>query len=676
MSVRVGFDIGGTFTDIFIYQTSSGEIIQHKVPTTPDDFSLGVIDGIREACESEEINPGDISYLSHGTTISTNALLEEQGVETGLITTKGFRDIPRIGREKRKETYNYSPEKVPAFVERRRCLGVDERISGGGEVLTPIDRTEVERVTDQLLDSGVEAIAVSLLNAYVNDQHERVVKDVVEEMTNLPVSISSEIMPEIQEYERTLTTLMNAYTAPLTNEYIDDLVAKLGSIDVDVIPYIMQSNGGLMSPNQINARSVRLINSGPAAGVIGAKKVAESMGFDDVITLDMGGTSADSCLIREGEIKTSTKGEINDIPLLFPQIDIRTIGAGGGSIAWVNDAGVLKVGPKSSGADPGPACYGRGGTRPTVTDAALLLGYFSTDHQLGGGITLDESAAREAIESLGESFNRDAVSLAEGIIEIAIVHLKQAIRLVTVEEGYDPRDFVLVCYGGAGPLFATQLAEELGIENVLIPVAPGVLSANGLLLADKEFDFSLTRTLPFSRLDGGTVEGIVDELAGNARSELGVSNEEDVEFDYAVDVRYRGQSFTITIDVPDDGAEAVDDVLRETFERRYEDIYDHSFPDKELEAVTWRLTVVDEIDDIEVVPADADHSIADAKKGFRDVISDGTPVEYAVFDRVKLPPNSSIAGPMIIEESEATTVVGEAGTVQVDDRGNLLVTLR
>lgn len=670
MAYKLGFDIGGTFTDIFSIDAETGDIIQEKVPTTPEDFEQGVINGIEKVCSEHDVAPSDLAHLSHGTTVATNALIEREGAKTGLVTTRGFRDALAIGREKRTDIYNYSPSKPPSFVDRTHRIGVDGRLDAEGEQLNPLDEDDVRAAIEHFSDSDVESIAVSLLHAYRNDDHERRVQEIIEQESDYPVSLSSEVMPEIKEYERTLMTTINAYVGPLVDEYIRDLKSGLDDLGIEEELHIMQANGGVVTPENIQGRNLQLINSGPAAGVLGAKRYAGENAIDDVITLDMGGTSADTCVVRDGEIETTTEGYIDEIELLFPQVDVRTVGAGGGSIAWLDEADVLKVGPRSAGAQPGPACYGRGGTEPTVTDAALYLGYLNPDYFLGGEMSLDVAAAEDALKTLSDALGRDATAIAEGILDIVTTNMTQAIRLVTVEKGYDPRDFTLTCYGGAGPLFATLLADSLDIGTTLIPAAPGVLSASGLLNADERFDFSTSAPIVLDEAEPSVVQTIYDELETDAAAVAG----EKFTSARSVDMRYQGQTFQLSVDVPDGkiNADALATV-RERFFERYDAIYGHADRDTPTEAITWRLQAVNEIDGISTRPLEENSTVADAVKDHREAYVDGEYVEHTVYDRYRLPPGASVEGPAIIEETESTSIAGPGTMVEVDEIGNVLI---
>lgn len=671
MTVRVGFDIGGTFTDFVVIDDSSGKVIQEKVPTTPQAFANGVIDGITSLQENG-LDPELIVYLAHGTTVATNAMLEREGATTGLITTKGFEDIVAIGREKRHKLYDLSPEKPPTFTQRQHRIGVPERVMKDGTVREPLDEREALDAI-RSLENEVESIAVTLLHSFRNPDHEKRIKALIEGETDLPVSLSSEVMPEIKEYERTITTIINAYVAPIVESYISTLESKLADIGIDATLHIMKANGGLGVPEHIDNRAIQLINSGPAAGVIGASKFAEMSGITDLITLDVGGTSADAGIIHGSSPEYTNEGEIGDIQLQFKQVDVRTVGAGGGSIAYLDNTGVLKVGPKSAGSDPGPACYGRGGNQPTVTDAAVTLGYIDKSTFKGKKISLDPEAANAVIEELAENAGLNPTRLASGVIDLAANNMAQTVRLVSVEQGYDPRDFSLMAYGGAGPMFATEVAKSIGMETVIIPRLPGVLSASGLLSADRRYDFSKSRTVPLHPSEIETVRDVFDDLIEQARTVTGP----DGEIERSVDVRYKGQTFHLTVPVPNSTIdESVLNEVSDRFRQKYEDVYGYSWDDKSLEAITWRIQALVPNEKLELPSLPSQGSVNQAKVSSRRVsVGDERIVDVPVYDRYTLPTDSSLSGPAIIEESESTTVIPDEYLVRIDDTGNLLIDL-
>lgn len=669
MSYRLGFDIGGTFTDLLLIDAESGRLLQEKVPTTPPEFWKGATEGIEKLLESGGIDPGTVDHLSHGTTVATNALLEQEGARTGLVTTEGFRDVIAIGREKRSEIYNLAAGTPPTFTERRNRHGVTGRMSADGRELTPLDEEEVSAALDSLEDAGVDSVAVSLLHAYANDDHERRVAELAAER-DFSVTRSSEVMSEIKEYERTLSTVINAYVGPIVDGYVDTLSDNIRDQGISPTLHLMQANGGVATPETIPGRQLRLINSGPAAGVLGAKQLAAASGVENLITLDMGGTSTDTCLVHDGEIETTTEGEIEGIPLLFQQIDVRSIGAGGGSIAWVDRSGTIKVGPKSAGAQPGPACYGRGGTAPTVTDAALLLGYLDPDYFLGGEMGLDVEAAEAAMERVADRLGMGRLELADGIVEIVTTNMTRGIRLVTVENGHDPREFALVCFGGAGPMFASKLADELDIEQVIVPRAPGVLSTIGLVTADRRFNFSRSDPIVLDPSNASEINDVYTNLEERARrvADAGATLRRQA------DVRYLGQTFELTVDAPaESGGTETIAALRERFLDRYEAIYGQVNRDDPVEAVTWRLEAVDETPPIDLETPEVNAGVGEATKGARDAYVDGEFVEHTVYDRSCLPIGDAFQGPAIVEEPQSTTLVGRDAEFSVDKVGNLQI---
>lgn len=669
MTYRLGFDIGGTFTDLVLVDNETGDVHREKVPTTPTAFWRGAIEGVRRLCESAGVDPNEVTHLSHGSTIATNALIERAGATTGVLTTKGFRDVLAIGREKRTQIYDLSPLKPPTFAERRHRRDLPERVTAEGEVIDGLDEEATIEAIRDLESMGVESVAVSLLHAYRFPDHERRVAELIREHSTMDVSTSSRVMGELNEYERTLSTTIDAYVNPLISEYVNRLTARLADVGIDETLHLMQANGGVVTPETIAGRRLRLINSGPAAGVLGAKQLAATAGYDSIITLDMGGTSTDACVVRDGETETTTNGEIEGIPLLFPQIDIRSIGTGGGSIARLDKASVLKVGPQSAGARPGPACYGRGGTEPTVTDACVHLGYLNPENFLGGEMTLDIEAAEGVLGPLANDLEIGTTDLAAGIYEIVTTDMTGGIRQVTVEKGHDPREFTLVCYGGAGPLFANALARELGIGRVLVPPASGILSAFGLVTADRKFDFSRSQPLVIRPDNLSTMNGILSELAQKA---AGISD--DLERHWSVDLRYHGQTFDLSIDLPTDELDSADlSTLTERFESTYETIYGVKNENDPIEAVTWRLTGIDPIQGVVPTMADGGADLEKAARGTRLAYDGDEFDDFTIYSRYELPAGPVISGPAIVEEAESTTVIGRETTFHVDDIGNLVL---
>lgn len=677
MSYKVGFDIGGTFTDFFIIDERTGRIIKEKTPTTPDDFAEGCLRGFRQILADYDLVSEDISELNHGSTVATNALLEAEGQRTGVITTEGFRDVVAIGREKRRNLYDYSPSKLPPLTERRDRLAVPERMSANGEVLTPLDESAVRDAVAEFRDEDVESVAISYLHSYANDTHERRTAEILSESSDLFVSISSEVLPEINEFERTYSTVINAYIGPLVHEYVRDLADGLEAIGIDRQLQIMQANGGMITPDKMDNRCLRLINSGPAAGVLGSRTLMVEADIQNLITLDIGGTSADASIIREQEVETVLEGEISQIPLVFPQVDVRTIGAGGGSITWIDDAGVLKVGPKSAGAQPGPICYGNGGADLTVTDASLLLGYLNPEYFLGGDMILERDPVESTFEAFADALSLGRHELANGILEIATENMAQTLRLVSVEKGHDPREFWLMPYGGAGPLLADRVARKLDISNLIIPIAPGVLSAYGLLSADIEYDFSKSKSFLVDEIDQATARGLKDDLLAQAEAVADGTTSGEFKRAYSLDMRYRGQTTKITIDVEDLDRSNVQ-AAAEEFIQQYETLYGHSNPESAIEVVTWRVKTVSPSDatsrpDVSTPAAGSKPTPTSTRDCFDPTIGEFR--SYEIYDRYELPSGATFDAPAIIEENESTTVVGGDGEIEVDELGNLLIRL-
>lgn len=678
MSYRLGIDIGGTFTDLILLDDETGHVKREKVPTTPIDLSLGALEGTQQIIEL--VDPSNISHVAHGTTAAINAIVERKGVPTALITTKGFSDITEIGREKRSTLYDLSPTKPPTFTNRYHRFEIDERITSDGKILRPLPLDNVDEIACQLKNDEIESVAISLLNAYCNDQHERNIRRELNQKSDLSVSISSEILREIGEYERTLATVIDAYISPIVSSYLSRFAEGIEDLGISETPALMQANGGVMPITESSDRHLRLINSGPAAGVLGGKYLAEQAGIRDLITLDIGGTTTDTGLISDGQIERRTASVIElpgddglqSVELPIPQIDVRSIGAGGGSIAWVDRTGGLKVGPKSSGAKPGPASYGRGGDAPTVTDAVVVLGYLGSDSLLGGTMQLDVAAANSVISELASHLDLEVWQVAEGILRIVTTNMMQAIRLVTIEKGHDPRNFALMSYGGAGPLFGTRLAAELDIEKVIVPPTSGILSAYGLVVADTRFDFSAARYVELSPANVETIVEIFNELSERSSD---ATNDRDT-IVRTVDARYKGQLSKVTVELPE-GPIDHDSIerTRDRFSRQYANLYGHSHPSDPIEGVSWRLESIKQID---APPIPYDHSEGspdDARRSTRDVLVNGRSVPHPVFVRELLPVDNPTSGPAIIEEPESTTIVQENQTFFVDETGLLHIDL-
>jgi N-methylhydantoinase A len=656
----VGVDTGGTFTDLVLLQ--GGTIRIHKVLSTPDDPSQAIVEGLTTLGVRESL-----SALVHGSTVATNAVLEHKGVRTGLITTAGFRDVLEIGRQTRPKLYDLKVQKELSLVPRSLRLEVVERLNERGEVMTPLDEASLKAAIDTLQREHVDAIAVCLLFSFANTEHERTVTEAAR-AAGFYVSASYEVVPEFREYERTSTVVLNAYVGPLIDRYL----AKLEEVLPRDIPFrIMQSNGGSISSATARQMAARTLLSGPAAGVVGAAFVAEAAGFKRAITLDIGGTSTDVALI-DGAITEATDGKIGGYPTKLPMIDIHTVGAGGGSIAWFDVGGALRVGPKSAGADPGPAAYGRGGSEPTVTDANVVLGRLIPTAFLGGSMALDLEQAQKAVGSIADRLGTSLEEAALGIIRIVNANMEGAIRVISVERGSDPRDFMLTAFGGAGPLHACELAAALQIPRVFIPKTPGVLSALGMLAADIIKDY--VRTIMISSQEAGAiVEKAFSELKEQGRAELakeGFSSAQ-IAIEPSLDLRYVGQSYELTVPFEEDIERAISH-----FHAAHEKRFGYNDPGERVQVVNVRLkargVVTRPILERQEEQRDALATAQEARPvvfaGANGTITHDT----AIYEREKLVPATSIQGPAIITQYDTTTVIPPEWQARVDILGNLI----
>ena len=659
--ILVGVDTGGTFTDIVLLQDDKLRVF--KVLSTPDDPSRAILDGLRQLDALQ-----DLRVLVHGSTIATNAVLERKGVVTGLVTTAGFRDVLEIGRQTRPKLYDLRVQNVPPLVPRSRRVEVVERLDERGTVLIPLDEASVHTALSTLREAGVEAIAISLLFSFAHPEHEQRVAEAAR-ATGLYVSASYEVLPEFREYERTSTVVLNAYVGPLIDRYLARLEERLPE---ETVLRIMQSNGGSISSEMARREAARTLLSGPAAGVVGAAYVAQAAGHDRIITLDIGGTSTDVALV-EGAITEATNGTVGGYPTKLPMIDIHTVGAGGGSIGWFDLGGALRVGPASVGANPGPAAYGRGGTKATVTDAHVVLGRLLPDAFLGGTMHLDEERASDVMSTIAQRLNTSATEAALGILRIANANMEAAIRVISVERGGDPRQCTLVAYGGAGPLHACELAETLHIPQVLIPATPGVLSALGMLIADTLKDYVRTVMTPAEEAQEIVLSTLAD-LMQRGRTALereGIAGSQIV-LEPSVDLRYIGQSYELTIpftDIP----HAIEN-FHSTHERRF-GYCDYG---ERVMVVNVRLKARG-VSTLHVLNTHENSTGTPATPlTTRTVVfanlAHSLPHEVPVYRRETLQRGDTWQGPAIITQYDTTTVVPPAWQFTVDTFGNLLLT--
>jgi N-methylhydantoinase A len=673
----VAVDIGGTFTDMVAIDPSTGRAVLAKRPSVPRDFVKGV-DNVLQV-----IGDASVGSFRHGTTVGTNAIIERRGVRTGLITTAGFRDILLAARASRPDLYNSHWDPPPALVPRRHILTVTERIDYRGHVIAPLAEEEVRDAVRQLRAFDVQAVAVCFLNAFINPVHERRTVEIVhEEWPDVFVCASSTVLPEIREFERTSTTVANAYLGPLLSDYLDRLTHDLRGHDFAGEVMVSHSAGGLMTSASARRLPARICQSGPAAGVMGARAVTERVGYQNAISLDMGGTSADISVIVDN--RPAVRPEYNiefNIPIIFPSIDLVTIGAGGGTIAWIDDVGVLHSGPESAGADPGPACYGLGGIRPTNTDANVVLGRIRSDRLLGGTMSIDRSLAEEAIrDRIAEPMGMSVVQAAAAMIELSNAAMINAIRLMTIQRGHDPRDFAIVAFGGAGALHAADLAREMGIKRVVIPPYPGVLSAFGALQVDVRHDFLRPLFQVATELNRSAIEHAMkdldDEIATVRGHEAGIR---DWKVEYQADLRYYGQiSGYLTLNVPPgDPVEAIAQLPR-VFRDEHMRQFGYVLPQDaaEIEVVNLRATLIGIVDKPYLPmwePNSANRPALESDVYFLDQKSF---LRARIVEREELRPGSVIEGPAIVEEWDSTTVVPPGAVVTVAEGGEMLMELR
>jgi N-methylhydantoinase A/oxoprolinase/acetone carboxylase beta subunit len=685
----IGVDVGGTFTDLVLCDTAAGRTEIHKVPTTSDDPSRGVIEGVRELCRRAALDTRAVDHLFHGTTIATNAVLEHDGAETGMVTSKGYRDILHIGRHQRPQHYSIMQE-IPwqdrPLVKRRHRLTVTERlVPPKGAALVPLDEAEVRAAARQLKAAGVQAIAVCFLFAYLDPRHEQRAKAIIEaEYPGCFVTTSSAVSPQFREFERFTTTAMNAFIGPKVRDYVQRLEREMGAAGLAAELHVMSSNGGVATAAMVAEKPVMTLLSGPAAGVLGG---AWTGGLSDrrrLITFDVGGTSADIGIVVDGRFAEATARDtwLGGYPLLVPMIDIHTIGAGGGSIAYVDAGGAFRVGPRSAGAVPGPAAYGRGGTLPTVTDANLVLGRLDAEHFLGGAMTLDGAAAQRVIAGLADALDLGTQEAAEGVLTILNANMANAIRSRTVQKGLDPRDFSLVAFGGAGPLHGAEVAQLLGIPEVLVPPYPGITSAIGLLTTDLKYDavrtaFQVSDAVDLARLDADLAAMQDDLTARFAADGLG---RDQVGFERAADLRYVGQGYELRVALPPTAlTEAAVAEAFERFHRQHEIEYGHAFRRSGIEIVNLRVVGIGAMPKIAPSPpprgASLDAATVKTGKSLFRVGGALREHETRFYRRDALPIGVAFEGPALVLQRDSTTVVPPAMRAIADASGNLVITV-
>jgi N-methylhydantoinase A len=675
-SIRVAVDIGGTFTDLEYLDTATGRTGSFKSPTTPHDPSDGLMTALSGAAARFGFALGDIGLLIHGTTIATNAVLTRDLPDGALITTAGFEDVLEIGRHARRDVYGLKPEERTVLVPRHRRFGVAERIGARGEIVTALDMASVDAVIERIAQSGASVVAVALLNSFTNPAHELAIRDrLAERLPGLAVSCSVQVSPEIREFERTSTTVLNALLMPVVQTYVQALRARITAAGIDAPLYLVQSNGGATTLAAAAEAPVKLLLSGPSGGVLAAEKTAAALGFANVVGVDMGGTSYDVAIVRDGARTVIAQGEVDGLPLRVPMVDMRTIGAGGGSIVHLDAGGRLQVGPKSAGARPGPVCYRHGGAEPTVTDVNLVLGRLAPDSFLMNGMPLDIEAARDALltrvaQPLGLGLERTA----EGILSVVVARLAGAIKLSLFERGLDPRDFALMSFGGAGGLHALDVAEELGMRHVIFPKGPSTFSAHGILQSDIVHDLARTSILTLVPASLTALARLAASLIAEGEALLAADDLPDSRRDMqlSADLRYRGQAFELMVplDSPDLDAAGLDR-LRERFHDMHRQRFSFDDPTETVELVTLRLAAIGRLGGALAVPEPA--ASVTRVRANREIWLGGRWRSAPVHDQEALGADD-IAGPAVIEQAYTTLILSAGWTCRATPSGDVLAT--
>jgi N-methylhydantoinase A len=681
---RLTVDTGGTFSDFVYWNEDSNEISVAKLPSTPDDPSRAILAGV-EVLLQQGVAPTDIGYFCHGTTVGTNALLEGKGVRTGLLVTKGFRGIYEVAEQCRPHgsaIFDIFYDRPPLLVSESLTGEVVERVTSTGEVLLPLDETALRATVRKLREEGPQAIAVCLLFSFLAPEHEERARAIItEEIPGCAVSLSSDIVPQIREYYRLSTTVINAYLEPILARYIGNLESRLSGAGLTTRQkYIMQSNGGMATFAASARKAVATVLSGPAGGITASVQTCRTTGLSNLITFDMGGTSCDVALIRHGEAAIQNRGKIEGRDISLPMIDINTVSAGGGTLARVDRFGQLEVGPQSAGASPGPACYGRGGAEPTITDCNVVLGYLSPDNFLGGKMRLDVEAAHRAIRiHVADKLKLSVAEAAEGIVRIIDVKMQEAIKAISTMRGHDLRDFQLLAFGGAGPLHAARIASELGMAGVVVPLYPGVYSAMGLLMSDVKHDYIRSKMAGLAKVTPDDIGVVFAELESHAVRDL---RDEGfmlaaIGIERALDLRYAGQGYEITI--PCEYPLDADSIarLRTRFDETHKQMFGHTAPDEPVEIVSYRLRGVGRVPPV-VLPKHRSegHSLKDALRETRQARFNGKTTDCPVYQRERLDVGIAFAGPAIVDQLDATTVIPPGLSARVDAFKNILIGAR
>ena len=681
---RVGVDSGGTFTDVCLFDEATGRTDVWKVASTPSDpsegIAAGVAEGMARALPGDADGAAKIAYFGHGTTVATNALITHRGALVGLVTSEGFRDLLEIGRQKRPSLYGLFEDKPHTLVRRSLRKEAAERLRHDGSIETPLDEAAVRRAARELAEAGCGAVAICFLYSFVDPAHEAAARAIVEE--ELPgafICASHEIAPEFREFERLSTTVVNAYLGPIMQRYISRLKTRLEDLGMEAPPHLTQSNGGVVSFDAASRTPVRAVLSGPSTGVVAAEAIGRQAGFSNLITFDMGGTSTDVALMQGGQPTLASEAIVHGYPIKAPMLDIHTVGAGGGSIAYIDSGGLLKVGPQSAGADPGPVCYGRGATEPTVTDANVVLGTLNPTHLLDGRMPIRRDLAEKAIGALGEKLGLSLMETAEGILAVVTANMARAIRTISVQRGHDPRDYAMMAFGGAGPLHAARLAAELDMARIIIPPSPGIMCAIGLLLTDLRADFAATRLMAAEPASADAAEAILAPLVAEAEAWLAAEHvaPDARRLSRTVDMRYRGQNYELAVRVPEGPVTAKSiAALIAGFEDAHKQRYGFLAEEEGVEFVTFRVEafgVVKKASFAQGEPGPADPSPAQIGTRQTYFASAGEIVETPVYGRDKLKPGMIFGGPAIVEQMDTTTVVPPGTRLTVDAMQNLIM---
>lgn len=680
MPYRLGIDTGGTFTDLALIDDATGESRLYKLSSTPADPSEAIVQGIREILTAAALRVTDVSYLGHGTTVATNAVIEGKVARTALIATDGFRDVVEIARQRRPDLYNLDIDKPRPLAPRDLRVDVRERLRADGSVLIPLDEEQLRSVTAELRRREVTSIAVCFLHSYLNPVHERRAKEIIKEVfPDCAVSISSEVLPEFREYERFITTVMNAALVPVMSRYLGRLENRVGNEGLSTSPRVMQSSGGVISAAGASARPINTLFSGPSAGVIGAADLCATAGFPNIITFDMGGTSTDVCLVEGGAPLIANQRIVAGFPVKSPTLDVHSVGAGGGSVGFVDSGGFLRVGPNSAGARPGPACYGLGGLNPTVTDANVVLGRQHRGHLLGGRMPINAALSETAVlEKVAKPLGMDLITAAQGMLRVVNSNIIRAIRVISVEKGYDPRQFALVAFGGGGPLHAAQLARDLEIPTVLVPESPGVLCALGLLVADLRVDFGRTFLMRCSTADLAGLNAAYRELDAELADWLkreGAKRENTI-VERSADMHFVGQDYELSVAVPPGELDSASmDLLVERFHAKHEEVHGYAPPDQAVAIMALRLVAKSKVSRPNLRRATrAGPSPHAALIGTREVYFEGTTsVQCPLYQRGGLAAGNELRGPAIIEQMDSTTVIFPGQRAEIDEYRNILI---